>query len=76
MIPLTNDRNKLSAELVSLEAESHFKNGKEGQTALWDSLSAVASDLFPLQKDDSLYVFTDGETILAKRHLANYGELR
>jgi len=60
VIPPTNDRNKLGAELVSLEAETHFKNGKEGQTALWDSLSAVASDLFPLQSDDSLYVFTDG----------------
>lgn len=58
-IPPTQDRQKLVAELNRLSAgERAFPKGSR-KTALWDSLSAVASDFDPPRVGDSIYVLTD-----------------
>jgi von Willebrand factor type A domain len=61
LIPPTTDRVKLNEELVLLEAEKQPVPKNEGQTALWSSLSTLVSDLIPLQRDDVLYVISDGQ---------------
>ncbi len=72
LIPLTKDRSKINEELVRLEAEKYPAPKKQRETALWDSLSAVLSESIPLQKDDSLYVLTDGQDNSSKIQFSKF----
>jgi hypothetical protein len=71
LIPLSTDRAKLNDELALLQAEKEPAPKNERETALWGSLSSLF-DSIPLQEDDLLFVFTDGEENYSKTHLGRF----